>query len=156
MHWHHAKIPFRNLFSEKKDAYHQFLKDFPRQTMMVHGNHVPTISQFIELMHNHVHPSLHVPIITVSTQASMAYTYELLQSKQHEMISGSTQGLLNDRLVFHYVIVTPYHVKVILEKNFGIMDLNGDAPRVTSVIHSFTMLEIKPHWISDFYVSWKK
>lgn len=155
MKWNHATIPYHDLFVHRKEAYHQFLKDFPRQTIRIHGHRMQSIHEYLGYLQQHVHPSLHIPLIQLSTQASMAAPFALLQL-QYPFLSGSTQGIVNDQLVFHYVVTNPCCVQVIIEKNFGVVEFLGDSPCITHILRSFTTVHVQQNWMSDFSVSWKR
>jgi hypothetical protein len=60
----------------RRRVHDQFVCDFPRSVVVVHGIQIFNLDQFAHTLGNMVDPALHLPLIMVSTQASAAHMFE--------------------------------------------------------------------------------
>lgn len=141
-----------------KSIHQQFLCDFPRQRILIHGLFISSIQQFLSILENHVDPQFHILVVMMCTQASLASTFEWVQSQLNgentcvidhhhssktpykKSIALDTFASNNNQMKIHMTIKTPQHIQFIIEKRF--VQMNIEPFQILKTIDTITCFEL--------------
>jgi len=164
--WMVQELTFASFFETIQKSYprgisqihHQFLCDFPRQKILVHGLPMTNISHFLSILTNLVDPMYHMLIVMMCTQACLGTTFEWIHQNMqsetcHVMDYSGKQGKQplksiafdhkNDNLSqmkIHITIQNPHQIQFIIEKRF--VQMNMDTLTVMKTIDTLTCFEL--------------
>ena len=141
-------------FKSLHDIHQQFLCDFPRQNIIIHGIPVKSIHHFVDILNTCVHPEFHLWVTTMCTQASLASMFEFLQDQFGLIIDSSSSISKNtivnldsfsetSRMNIRITIKSPHEICFIIEKRLSQVHL--ESMKIVKTIQSFTCFEISHH-----------